>query len=146
MVASRPKVSFRPDGSTNPGNYGWLFIELQQKRWMLFYSEQLWMPLHRRPRWKLNVVIKQSKSSVDGGCVVMVYLMEINDHTDQCFNGLSVSHISDHEAFSSCAPLLGPSAVQMLGFPDNCICCHIITRVKAPCPENVVYLFYKMHF
>jgi hypothetical protein len=26
MVASRPKVSFRTDGSTSPGNYGWLFV------------------------------------------------------------------------------------------------------------------------
>jgi hypothetical protein len=25
MVASRPEVSFCPDGSTRPGNYGWLF-------------------------------------------------------------------------------------------------------------------------
>jgi hypothetical protein len=23
VVASRPKVSFWPDGSTSPGNYGW---------------------------------------------------------------------------------------------------------------------------
>jgi hypothetical protein len=26
MVASRPKASFWPEGSTSPGNYGWLFI------------------------------------------------------------------------------------------------------------------------
>jgi hypothetical protein len=26
MVASRPKVSFWPDGSTSHGNYGWLFV------------------------------------------------------------------------------------------------------------------------
>jgi hypothetical protein len=26
MVASRPKVSFWPDSSNNPGNYGWIFV------------------------------------------------------------------------------------------------------------------------
>jgi hypothetical protein len=26
MVTSGPKVSFWPDGSTSPGNYGWLFV------------------------------------------------------------------------------------------------------------------------
>jgi hypothetical protein len=26
MVTSRPKVSFWQDGSTRPGNYGWLFV------------------------------------------------------------------------------------------------------------------------
>jgi hypothetical protein len=26
MVVSRPKVSFGPHGSSNPGNYGWLSI------------------------------------------------------------------------------------------------------------------------
>jgi hypothetical protein len=26
MVASRPKIIFWPDGSTSPGNYGWLFV------------------------------------------------------------------------------------------------------------------------
>jgi hypothetical protein len=26
MVASRPKVSLLRDGSTSPGNYGWLFV------------------------------------------------------------------------------------------------------------------------
>jgi hypothetical protein len=26
MVASRPKLSFWPDGSTSPGNYGWLSV------------------------------------------------------------------------------------------------------------------------
>jgi hypothetical protein len=26
MVAIRPKVGFWPDGSTSPGNYGWLFL------------------------------------------------------------------------------------------------------------------------
>jgi hypothetical protein len=26
IVASRPEVSFWPDGSTSPGNYGWLFV------------------------------------------------------------------------------------------------------------------------
>jgi hypothetical protein len=26
MVANNPKVSFWPDGSTSPGNYGWLFV------------------------------------------------------------------------------------------------------------------------
>jgi hypothetical protein len=26
IVASRPKVSFWPDGSTSPRNYGWLFV------------------------------------------------------------------------------------------------------------------------
>jgi hypothetical protein len=26
IVASRSKVSFRPDGSTSPENYGWLFV------------------------------------------------------------------------------------------------------------------------
>jgi hypothetical protein len=26
MVASRPKVSLWPEGSTSPGNYGWLFV------------------------------------------------------------------------------------------------------------------------
>jgi hypothetical protein len=26
MVASQPKVSFWPDGSSNPWNYGWLFV------------------------------------------------------------------------------------------------------------------------
>jgi hypothetical protein len=25
-VASRPKVNFWPDGSTSPGNYGWVFV------------------------------------------------------------------------------------------------------------------------
>jgi hypothetical protein len=26
--ASKPKVSFRPDGSNSPENYGWLFVHL----------------------------------------------------------------------------------------------------------------------
>jgi hypothetical protein len=26
MVANRPKVSFWPDGSTSPRNYGWIFV------------------------------------------------------------------------------------------------------------------------
>jgi hypothetical protein len=29
MVANRPKVSFLPDGSNSPGNYGRLFVFLQ---------------------------------------------------------------------------------------------------------------------
>jgi hypothetical protein len=28
MVVSRLKVSFWPDGSTSPGNYGWLFVQV----------------------------------------------------------------------------------------------------------------------
>jgi hypothetical protein len=30
MVASRPEVSYWPDGSISPGNYGWHFVELTE--------------------------------------------------------------------------------------------------------------------
>jgi hypothetical protein len=33
-VASRPKVTFWPDGNTNPGNYGWLFVF---HRWTFYF-------------------------------------------------------------------------------------------------------------
>jgi hypothetical protein len=32
MVVSRSKVSFWPDGSTSPGNYGWLFVHMQCRK------------------------------------------------------------------------------------------------------------------
>jgi hypothetical protein len=31
MVASRPNVNFWPDGSTSPGNYGWIIVCLSSK-------------------------------------------------------------------------------------------------------------------
>jgi hypothetical protein len=41
MVASRPKVSFWPDGSINPRNYGWLFLECCINYWLHFvYSNK----------------------------------------------------------------------------------------------------------
>jgi hypothetical protein len=37
MVVNRPKVSFWPDDSTGPGNYGWLFIHMQcRKDWLVW--------------------------------------------------------------------------------------------------------------
>jgi hypothetical protein len=38
--------------------------------------------------------------------------------------------IADHEAVSNCVALSGPSVLQMVVFPDNCIRCYITTRVK----------------
>jgi hypothetical protein len=35
MMASRPKVSFWPDGNTSPGNYRWLFVYFHNKLWQL---------------------------------------------------------------------------------------------------------------
>jgi hypothetical protein len=34
MVASRPKVSFWPDSSTSPRNYGWLFVGILSKQYL----------------------------------------------------------------------------------------------------------------
>jgi hypothetical protein len=41
IVARRPKVSFWPDGSTSPGNYGWLFVILTCYRLL---SVKYWWP------------------------------------------------------------------------------------------------------
>jgi hypothetical protein len=44
MVASRPKVSSCPNGSTSPGNYGWLFvcIWLTVPLWFRFWVNCCW--------------------------------------------------------------------------------------------------------
>jgi hypothetical protein len=47
MEASRPKHSYWPDGSTIPGNYGWLFVllKLNSAAWV---REQT-IPTEKRP-------------------------------------------------------------------------------------------------
>jgi hypothetical protein len=46
MVASRPEVSFWPDGSTSPGNYWWLFVASQNQiavlSWATGTAAALW--------------------------------------------------------------------------------------------------------
>jgi hypothetical protein len=42
IVTSRPKISFWPDGSASPGNYGWLFVLAQ---WYYINKYTCWPPL-----------------------------------------------------------------------------------------------------
>jgi hypothetical protein len=79
---------------------------------------------------------------------IMVYVMEINDHIDRRFNGLSISHnYIGLTSVSNCVGLLGPSGLQMLDLRDNCLLLsHSDKSKNAPCPRNGIHSFSKCIF
>jgi hypothetical protein len=45
MVASRPKVRFWPNGSTSPGNYGWLLVTIWSHLNTKIMNEKMVVPI-----------------------------------------------------------------------------------------------------